>query len=124
MREMEQLVNRIDSELSAHMEKEGLELLHFTVRWFNCLIMRELPFALVCRLWDTYIAEGDNVKSFVVFVAVALLVHFSERLQKMDFQEMIILLQKLPTTEWTYKDLEMILSEAFLWTQVFQDTKI
>ena len=121
---MEQLLNRIDSELSAHMEKEGLELLHFTVRWFNCLIMRELPFALVCRLWDTYIAEGDNVKSFVVFVAVALLVHFSERLQKMDFQEMIILLQKLPTTEWTYKDLEMILSEAFLWTQVFQDTKI
>ena len=51
VREMEQLLNRIDSELSAHMEKEGLELLHFTVRWFNCLIMRELPFALVCRRW-------------------------------------------------------------------------
>ena len=42
----------------------------------------------------------------------------------MDFQEMIIFLQKLPTTDWAYKDLEMILSEAFLWTQVFQDTKI
>ena len=39
----------------------------------------------------------------------------------MEFQEMIMLLQKLPTEDWRYKDLEMILSEAFLWTQVFQD---
>mmetsp|Transcript_3879 Transcript_3879/g.11209 ORF Transcript_3879/g.11209 Transcript_3879/m.11209 type:complete len:122 (+) Transcript_3879:534-899(+) len=121
---MESLLRRVDKDLLSHMESEGLELLHFTVRWFNCLIMRELPFALVCRLWDTYIAEGDNIKSFVVFVALALLVNFSERLQNMDFQEMIILLQKLPTAEWTYKDLEMVLSEAFLWTQVFQDTKL
>ena len=124
MKEMESLLRRVDKDLLSHMESEGLELLHFTVRWFNCLIMRELPFALVCRLWDTYIAEGDNIKSFVVFVALALLVNFSERLQGMDFQEMIILLQKLPTAEWTYKDLEMVLSEAFLWTQVFQDTKL
>ena len=123
MREMETLLKRIDGDLQSHMETEGLELLHFTVRWFNCLIMRELPFALVCRLWDTYIAEGDNIKSFVVFVALALLVSFSEKLQGMDFQGMIIMLQKLPTTGWTYKDLELILSEAFLWTQIFQDTK-
>ena len=123
MREMETLLKRIDGDLQSHMEKEGLELLHFTVRWFNCLIMRELPFALVCRLWDTYIAEGDNIKSFVVFVALALLVSFSEKLQGMDFQGMIIMLQKLPTTGWSYKDLELILSEAFLWTQIFQDTK-
>ncbi|WZN64810.1 RabGAP/TBC GTPase [Chloropicon roscoffensis] len=123
VREMETLLKRIDGDLQSHMEKEGLELLHFTVRWFNCLIMRELPFALVCRLWDTYIAEGDNIKSFVVFVALALLVSFSEKLQGMDFQGMIIMLQKLPTTGWTYKDLELILSEAFLWTQIFQDTK-
>ena len=120
---METLLKRIDGDLQSHMEKEGLELLHFTVRWFNCLIMRELPFALVCRLWDTYIAEGDNIKSFVVFVALALLVSFSEKLQGMDFQGMIIMLQNLPTTGWTYKDLELILSEAFLWTQIFQDTK-
>jgi len=90
---MEHLLKRVDQELSLHMEKEGLELLHFTVRWFNCLLMRELPFHLVCRLWDTYIAEGENFKPFVVFVALALLVTFSEKLQAMDFQEMILHLQ-------------------------------
>merc|ERR1711977_794615 len=105
-----------------HMEKEGLELMHFTVRWFNCLILRELPFGLVCRLWDTYIAEGDNFKSFVVFVALALLETFSEELQTMEFQDMIMLLQKPPTANWTAKELEMILSEAFLWSNIFQDT--
>lgn len=121
VKEMGFLLKRVDRELFDHMEQEGLELIHFTVRWFNCLIMRELPFVLVCRLWDTYISEGDNFKSFVVFVALALLVNFSEELQKMDFQEMIMLLQKLPTSDWTSKELEMILSEAFLWHSTFQD---
>ncbi len=46
---MEHLIKRVDQELALHMEREGLELLHFTVRWFNCLLMRELPFHLVCR---------------------------------------------------------------------------
>ena len=121
---MEVLLKRVDGDLFAHMEKEGLELIHFTVRWFNCLIMRELPFGLVCRLWDTYISEGDNFHSFVVFVALSLLVSFSEKLQTMDFQEMIMHLQKLPTSDWTSKELEMVLSEAFLWHTVFQDTKL
>mmetsp|Transcript_30415 Transcript_30415/g.65105 ORF Transcript_30415/g.65105 Transcript_30415/m.65105 type:complete len:96 (-) Transcript_30415:887-1174(-) len=81
-------------------------------------------FFLLCRLWDTYIAEGENFKPFVVFVALALLVTFSEKLQAMDFQEMILHLQKLPTQEWTPKELEMVLSEAFLWHTVFKDTKV
>jgi len=32
--------------------------------------------------------------------------------------------QKLPTQEWTPKELEMVLSEAFLWHTVFKDTKV
>ncbi len=27
-------------------------------RWVNCLLLRELPFDLGIRLWDTYLAEG------------------------------------------------------------------
>jgi hypothetical protein len=122
VKKMSVLLKRVDIDLFNHMEKEGLELMHFTVRWFNCLILRELPFGLVCRLWDTYISEGDNFKTFVVFVALALLETFSEDLQTMEFQDMIMLLQKPPTANWTAKELEIILSEAFLWSNIFQDT--
>jgi hypothetical protein len=44
----------------AHLEAHGVEFYQFAFRWCNCLLMRELPFRLVCRLWDTCIAERDG----------------------------------------------------------------
>lgn len=31
-------------------------------------------------------------------------------------------LQALPTREWTEKDIELLLSEAFIWQSLFQDS--
>lgn len=44
--------------MAAHLEKEGLQFIQFAFRWVNCLLLREVPFALAVRLWDTYLAEG------------------------------------------------------------------
>ena len=41
-----------------HLEKEGLQFIQFAFRWVNCLLLREVPFALAVRLWDTYLSEG------------------------------------------------------------------
>jgi hypothetical protein len=38
----------------------------------------------------------------------------------MDFQEIMMFLQALPTREWTEKDIELLLSEAFIWHSLFQ----
>ena len=35
-----------------------MEFLQFVFRWINCLLSREIPFAQVQRLWDTYLSEG------------------------------------------------------------------
>ena len=35
---------------------------HAARRWVNCLLIRELPFGLAMRLWDTYLAEGTRMK--------------------------------------------------------------
>ena len=48
----------MDEPLAAHLEREGLEFIQFAFRWVNCLLLRELPFSLGVRLWDTYLAEG------------------------------------------------------------------
>jgi hypothetical protein len=41
----------------------------------------------------------------------------------MDFQEVMMFLQALPTKDWTEKDIELLLSEAFIWQSLFQDSR-
>jgi len=38
----------------------------------------------------------------------------------MDFQEVMMFLQALPTRAWTEKDIELLLSEAFIWQSLFR----
>lgn len=39
---------------------------------------------------------------------------------KMDFQDIMIFLQTLPTKTWTEKDVELLLSEAYIWQSLFK----
>ena len=47
-----ELVNRIDSELHAHI-LECFTFHQFAFRWMNNLLMRELSLEASIRLWDT-----------------------------------------------------------------------
>ena len=38
----------------------------------------------------------------------------------MNFQEILMFLQALPTRQWTEKDIELLLSEAFIWQSLFR----
>ena len=68
------------------METEGLEFLQFSFRWVNCLVLREIPFQLGLRLWDTYLAEGARMKEFLIYVLAAFLLTWEKELKQMDFQ--------------------------------------
>ncbi|KAH7833346.1 hypothetical protein Vadar_005314 [Vaccinium darrowii] len=87
---LKELVRRIDEPVSRHIEEQGLEFLQFAFRWFNCLLIREIPFHLVTRLWDTYLAEGDALPDFLVYIFASFLLTWSDKLQKLDFQEMVM----------------------------------
>ncbi|KAL4291079.1 hypothetical protein GQ457_14G027050 [Hibiscus cannabinus] len=122
---LKELVRRIDGKLfrgSLHMENQGLEFLQFAFRWFNCLLIREIPFHLVTRLWDTYLAEGDALPDFLVYIFASFLLKWSDILQKLDFQELVMFLQHLPTHNWTYQELEAVLSRAYMWHSMFNDS--
>ncbi|KAL1361906.1 hypothetical protein AAHE18_03G039100 [Arachis hypogaea] len=105
---LKELVRRIDEPVSRHVEDQGLEFLQFAFRWFNCLLIREIPFHLITRLWDTYLAEGDALPDFLVYIFASFLLTWSDNLQKLDFQELVIFLQHLPTQNWTHQELEMV----------------
>jgi hypothetical protein len=114
------LTARIDGNLSKHLEKEGVEFIQFSFRWMNCLLMREISVQNTIRMWDTYLAEEQGFSEFHLYVCAAFLVKWSDKLRKMDFQEIMMFLQSLPTKEWTEKDIELLLSEAFIWQSLFK----
>ncbi|CAB4256267.1 similar to Saccharomyces cerevisiae YOR070C GYP1 Cis-golgi GTPase-activating protein (GAP) for the Rab family members Ypt1p (in vivo) and for Ypt1p, Sec4p, Ypt7p, and Ypt51p (in vitro) [Maudiozyma barnettii] len=193
-----QLVKRIDFDLYKHFQNEHVEFIQFAFRWMNCLLMREFQMDTVIRMWDTYLAEtspettssfatsnqsnssNDGVLSphtpvsrkpptfgtpnidlaspassasrsnmttqtnaspagvsssddssnrfshtslneFHVFVCAAFLIKWSDMLCDMDFQGIITFLQNPPTKDWTETDIEMLLSEAYIWQSLYKD---
>ncbi|PGH00797.1 hypothetical protein GX51_05574 [Blastomyces parvus] len=116
------LTMRIDSTLAKHLEQEGVEFMQFSFRWMNCLLMREVSIQNTIRMWDTYMAEEQGFSRFHLYVCAAFLVKWSDQLLKMDFQEIMMFLQALPTKDWNEKDIELLLSEAFIWQSLFQDS--
>ncbi|XP_010414230.1 PREDICTED: TBC1 domain family member 22B-like isoform X2 [Camelina sativa] len=119
---LKELVRRIDEPVSRHMEEHGLEFLQFAFRWYNCLLIREITFNLINRLWDTYLAEGDALPDFLVYIYASFLLTWSDELKKLDFQEMVMFLQHLPTHSWSDQELEMVLSRAYMWHSMFNNS--
>ncbi|KAK4042702.1 GTPase-activating protein gyp1 [Parachaetomium inaequale] len=114
------LTARIDAGLAKHLEQENVEFIQFSFRWMNCLLMREISVKNTIRMWDTYMAEEQGFSEFHLYVCAAFLVKWSDKLVKMDFQEIMMFLQSLPTRGWTEKDIELLLSEAYIWQSLFK----
>ncbi|KAG8532554.1 uncharacterized protein KY384_002431 [Bacidia gigantensis] len=117
---LKDLTTRIDSGLAKHLENEGVEFMQFSFRWMNCLLMREVSVNSIIRMWDTYMAEEQGFSDFHLYVCAAFLVKWSDQLVKLEFQDIMMFLQSLPTTEWTEKDIELLLSEAYIWQSLFR----
>ncbi|KAI9143531.1 rab-GTPase-TBC domain-containing protein [Paraphysoderma sedebokerense] len=120
---LKELIGRIDAPLYAHLQKENVEFIQFAFRWINCLLMREIPLRHIVRMWDTYLAEGpDGFSDFHIYVCAAFLVRWNQKLKTLDFQGIMMFLQSAPTQEWDDKDIELLLSEAFMWKSLFHNS--
>ncbi|KAL4419572.1 hypothetical protein ABPG77_003598 [Micractinium sp. CCAP 211/92] len=116
----QELVRRVEEPVAAHLEKEGLQFIQFAFRWVNCLLLREVPFPLAIRLWDTYLSEGSQLKDFLAYTLAAFLLSWSDQLRQLEFQELIMFLQRPPTAGWGEKDIELVLSRAYMWRASFK----
>lgn len=119
---LREIVSRVDPGLYQHLQREQVDFFQFAFRWMNCLLHREFPLKLIIRLFDTYMAEGDNgFSAYHTFVCAAFLLKWSEKLMGMEFQDIIIFLQAPPTAHWTEKEMETLISEAFVLKSLFYD---
>lgn len=91
---LEELVQRIDSDLCEYLHETGIEFMQFSFKWMNCLLLREFSLQCIFRLWDTYISEGDRgFEDFHVYVCAAFLCQFSSEIQEMEFDELFGFMQ-------------------------------
>ncbi|KAF9189216.1 GTPase-activating protein [Haplosporangium sp. Z 11] len=117
---LRELICRIDAPLAAHLQSEHVEFIQFSFRWMNCLLMREVTLQHTIRMWDTYLTEHPHgFSEFHLYVCAAFLTKWSAELKRMEFQEIMLFLQDVPTDDWQEKDIELLLSEAFMWKSLF-----
>ncbi|KAF9978101.1 GTPase-activating protein [Actinomortierella ambigua] len=114
------LICRIDAPLAAHLQSEHVEFIQFSFRWMNCLLMREVSLQHTIRMWDTYLTEHPHgFSEFHLYVCAAFLTKWSAELQHLEFQDIMLFLQAVPTDHWQESDIELLLSEAFMWKTLF-----
>lgn len=56
-----------------------------------------------------------------VYMCASLLVRWSADLQQMDFQELVMFLQHLPTSGWSSTDVGELLSQAFVYRSLYHN---
>ena len=118
---LEDLMSRVCPRLHAHFAEEGVQYMQFAFRWMNCFLLRELPLPCILRLWDTYFAEERaGFESFHVHVCAVLTKYFEPRLLNMPFQDMVMFLQDIPTKDWGEKEVDEVVSEAFVLSHVIE----
>lgn len=121
--ELKNLIKRDEPRLNQHFENEGLDFIQFAFRWMNCMLMREFRLSLIIRMWDTYLSDFPvGFSQFHIYVCCAFLRRFSDHLMSMEFQDIIMFLQDPSKTEdWGEEDIELMLSEAFVWQSLYEN---
>ena len=116
------LVQSLHPALYAHLETEQVQFMHFAFRWMNCLLMREMSLPCTIRLFDTYIASSStssgglsSFDTFHVFVCTAFLLQWAKQLTALDFQELILFLQRPPTERWGVREVEGLIAQAYVY---------
>ena len=122
VKQLEELIQRIDGELHNHLVSFEISYLQFSFRWMNNLLMRELPVKASIRLWDTYLSQVNGFSHFHLYVCAAFLIHWkSELLKKHDFHTLLMFLQNLPTAKWGDQEINLLVAKAYQLSYLFAD---
>ena len=125
IKKMELIVDKVDPNLYQYLKQVEVDYVHFCFRWMNCFLIREFPVKLILRLWDTYFSEEKGFSEFHLYVCACLLLTFSEKLKTMkEFQEIIVFLQNLPTSNWTIEDIDLLLAKSYSIKELYSNSII
>lgn len=122
VKQLEDLIQRIDGQLHSHLVSHDVSYLQFSFRWMNNLLMRELPVKASIRLWDTYLSQANGFSHFHLYVCAAFLIRWkSELMKKQDFHTLLMFLQNVPTAKWGDQEINLLVAEAYRLSYLFAD---
>jgi len=125
IKKMELIIQKVDPKLYNYLRNFEIDYVQFCFRWMNCFLIREFPVKLILRLWDTYFSEEKGFSEFHLYVCACLLLSFSEKLKSMtEFQEVIVFLQNLPTSDWEIKDIDVLLAKSYSIKELYSNSII
>ncbi|CAD8081882.1 unnamed protein product [Paramecium primaurelia] len=115
-----EILQALDKKLYEHLTTSlSMELYAFIFKWSTCMLLRMFQFEVGLRLFDTLLAEENNYFELCLFIIISILMKFSLKIQKLQYDEIMILLEKIPTREWSESDLSLCLSEAYAYQRIF-----
>jgi len=123
MTKIKEITKKIDAELCSNLESKDIDFKFFSLRWIFCLLVREFPLKVGMRLFDTYISDEQGFSVLHIYVCAALLLKWSVKLKKMNFPEIMVFLQNMPTRDWSEQDIEIIIAEAYVFMTLYEDSK-
>jgi hypothetical protein len=94
----------------------------FAYLWMNCFLIRELPLRHIVRLWDTYFSEELGFALFHVYFCTAFLKHISEQVKACgaELERAIQILQHCHDIKLSDKDLEEMISQAYIYQSLYK----
>ena len=116
---VEEVIKRVDPELLDYFTKEGIDFYHMYFKWVTCLLLRQFTTKIGLRLYDTYLADESNYFSLCLFILAAIILKFSKKFKTMNFEEMMIYQQNMPTKDWREEDLATVIAEAYVYKNYF-----
>ncbi|CAG9313322.1 unnamed protein product [Blepharisma stoltei] len=117
-----EIIFRVKQELIYHFKGEQLEMIHFSFRWFNCMFIREFSLPMLFRVWDALFTMQDGFRILSVYIAAAIVLRWEKELIGKNFSELMIFLQNLPTSRWTEREIEELLSQSYVYFTWFESS--
>eukprot|EP00727_Mastigamoeba_balamuthi_P012607 m51a1_g797 hypothetical protein (403) ;mRNA; f:647334-648887 len=111
LRRIEDVVAYCDSALWKHLQRENVQLVQIMFRWVLCLMLRELPIKDALVVWDAALSDAVSPAQTFIFVAAALLLQFSAKLQELDQDSLYLYMRSLPVW-WNEDYTKLLLGKA------------
>lgn len=114
IKNLDKVVSSTSLELSNWMKKEQINYINFTVRWFNCLVVREFKFQQLFRIWDLFLSDPSKISSKIVYICAAMMKLMTPLLLNLPRAEFVETIQTIHPDFWTDERVEMILAQSFV----------
>jgi hypothetical protein len=109
--------------LYRHFQELQLSLSLFAHVWLKTLFTSCFPAHLTLKLWDSIFSD-EHPETSATYITAALILRYKASLLRADRDEVIAMMSKLPTREWSEEDVLMLASEAYAIQSVFIGSKL